>query len=276
MESVALVKLEKGLRKSLEKGLDLIGGFGPIQSQVLIKPNICTLSDETGYSVTNVEVVAALIDLLFKVDGSLSIKIVESDSQSKYAMQAFEKFGYKQMVEGIVNKGFDVSLIDLSRPPLASIEYDGAYSKTLELAEILYEPKYFISVAVSKTHPNTFLTGILKNQFGLLPRKDQGFYHSRIDDVILDLNRFIKPDLCIVDARVGVEGWNGPKTRPLDAVIVGHQPVSVDATMARIMGFQPTQVKHIIDCSKFDLGTLDPIVLGQSIEDVKVEFKAPS
>ncbi|MCK5240035.1 MAG: DUF362 domain-containing protein [Candidatus Thorarchaeota archaeon] len=276
MDSVALVKLENGLGKSLERGLDLIGGFGTLQSQVLIKPNICTISDDTGYSVTNVDVVAALIDYLFKVDDSLSIKIVESDSQSKYAMQAFEKFGYQQMVEEWVDKGSDVSLVDLSRPPLVSIQYDGAYSKTLELAEILYESKYFISVAVSKTHPNTFLTGVLKNQFGLLPRKDQGFYHSRLDDVILDLNRFIKPDLCIVDARVGVEGWNGPKTRPLDALILGYQPVSVDATMARIMGFQPSQVKHIIDCSKFDLGTLDPIVLGQSIEDVKVKFKAPS
>jgi uncharacterized protein (DUF362 family) len=226
--------------------------------------------------VTKIDIVEAVIDLLLEIDETLSIKIIESDSQSKYAMQAFEKFGFSHLAESKVDSGFDVSLVDLSQPPLVTLDFDGAYSKNYDLAEILHTPNYFISVAVSKTHPNTFLTGALKNQFGLLPSKDQGFYHSRLDAVIQDLNRIIKPDLSIIDARVGVEGWNGPKTRPLNALIVGYQPVSVDATMARIMGFQPEQAKHIMDCCTFDLGTLDPVVLGESIEEIEVKFKAPS
>lgn len=275
MGSVALVKCEEDIRKSLEDGLELIGGFGNLQSQVLIKPNICTISDDTGYSVTRIDIVESVIEILFDLDRQLSIKIVESDSQSKFAMEAFEKFGYQTLADKIVDEGYDVSLVDLSAPPLVSIHYDGAYSNTLELSQILYEPKYYISIAVSKTHPQTFVTGSLKNQFGLLPRKDQGHYHSRIDDVIVDLNRFTRPDLCIVDARVGVEGWNGPKTRKLDALIVGHQPVSVDATMARVMGFNPEQVSHLMKSSNYDLGTINPTVLGESIDSVKVRFKAP-
>jgi len=274
-DNVALVRYDGFIKSSLERVLDLLGGFGSLQQKVLVKPNICTISDGTGYSVTKLDIIEAIIELLLTTDESRSIRIIETDSQSKYAMQAFEKFGYTDYVKDMVGRGFDVSISDLSQPPFHTKEIDGAYSKTYELSEILYEPSYYISVAVAKTHQNAFLTGALKNQFGLLPRKDQGFYHSRLDDVIVDLNRIIKPNLSIVDARVGVEGWNGPKTRPLNALIAGYQPVSVDATMARIMGFEPSQAKHIIDCSKHNLGNLNPTILGESIEDVMVKFKAP-
>ncbi|MHA2424140.1 MAG: DUF362 domain-containing protein [Candidatus Thorarchaeota archaeon] len=274
-DEVALVRCDDSIKTALTNAIDLLGGFGDLQSQVLVKPNICTNSDDTGYSVTRVDIVEAVIDLLFERDGGLSIKIIESDSQSKFAMEAFDTFGYSQLVEKMVERGFDVSLVDLSQPPLITFDFDGVYSKSYDLAGILHDPHYFISIAVSKTHPNTFLTGALKNQFGLLPRKDQAFYHKEIDDVLVDLNRLIEPNLSIIDARVGVEGWNGPKTRPLNALIVGYQPVSVDATMARIMGFRPEQAKHIIDCSKYDLGTLDPTIHGLSIEDVQVQFKPP-
>jgi len=275
MDSVALLKYKDSITKTLEESLKLIGGFGSIESTVLIKPNICTISDGTGFSVTDVNVVESVIELILIENEEISIKIVESDSQSKFAETAFEKFGYKQLVKNKEETGFDVSLLDLSRPPLATVEIDDANADTFELAEVLFEPNYFISVAVSKTHENTFLTGALKNQFGLLPRKDQGFYHPTIDDYIVDLNRFVNPDLCIVDARVGVEGWNGPKTREIGCFIMGREPVSVDSTLARIMGFEPEMIPHLIKSSKYNLGTLAPDIVGQNIESVKVKFNPP-
>jgi len=275
MDSVALLKYKDSITKTLEDGLKLIGGFGSMESTVLIKPNICTISDGTGYSVTDVNVVESVIELILKENEEVSIKIVESDSQSKFAEAAFEKFGYKQLVKNKRETGFDVSLVDLSRPPFATVEIDDANADTFELAEVLFEPNYFISVAVSKTHENTFLTGALKNQFGLLPRKDQGFYHPTIDDYIVDLNRFVNPNLSIIDARVGVEGWNGPKTREIGCFIMGRKPVSIDATLARIMGFEPEMIPHLIKSNKYNLGTLSPEIIGQNIESVKVEFSPP-
>ncbi|MGY5875503.1 MAG: DUF362 domain-containing protein [Candidatus Thorarchaeota archaeon] len=276
MDSVSLVKAEGSITKSLEEGLNLIGGFGNLKSPVIVKPNICTISDDTGYSVTDVRVVESIIDIVLREDNALSIKIVESDSESKYAMPAFEKFGYKQLAEDKQREGFDVSLVDLSQPPLVSVKLDGNYFDDLEIHESITKYGYFISVAIAKTHQSAFLTGSLKNQFGLLPRKNQNFYHSDIDDVIVDLNRFVQPNLSIVDARVGVEGWNGPNTRKLDAFILGHQPVSVDATMARIMGFEPERISHLVKSSKFNLGSLDPPIKGQTIDSMRVMFKAPS
>ena len=94
MDSVALVKATQDFEKSLGDGLKLIGGFGTLQSPVVIKPNICTISDGTGYSVTSVKVVEAVVNLLLRENPSLAIRIVESDSQSKWVSEAFDKFGY--------------------------------------------------------------------------------------------------------------------------------------------------------------------------------------
>ena len=272
MDTVALVKHKDSIIASLQKGLELIGGFGPLKSPVLIKPNICTINDGTGYSVTRVETVSALIDILLSVDDKLSIKVIESDSQSKDAGEAFQKFGYSQLCQERQNSGFDVRTSDLSKAPLTELSFHGNYFENPQLPDILVNAGYFISVAIPKTHYLSFVTGVLKNLFGVLPRKDQAFYHSRINEVIVDLARIIRPNLNIVDARVGVEGWNGPKTRKLDAFIVGHGAVSVDSTMARIMGFEPEQVRHIMNTYDFDLGTTNPDVLGESVESVAVKF----
>ena len=275
VNSVALVKCKSSVSKALQEGLAHIGGFGVLDSPVLIKPNLCTISDNTGYSVTRVEVVKSLVELLLQTDENLSIKIVESDSQSKFAEEVFEKFGYKQLCDDMKDSGFDVGTVDLSKDSLMELQFVGDYFENPKLPETVLNAGYFVSVAVPKTHYLSFITGALKNLFGILPRKDQSYYHSRIDDVIVDLARIIRPNLCIIDARVGVERWNGPNTRRLDACIVGHGAVSVDATMARIMGFAPEQIRHIMDSYDYDLGTIDPTVLGESIESIAVKFKPP-
>ncbi len=275
LDSVALVKYENDIRKTLSTGIGLIDGFKNLQSPVLIKPNICTQTDKTGFAVNDVRVVEALIKLILKENQDLSIKIVESDSVSKYADEAFIKFGYRSLEEKMQTSGFDVSLINLSHSPTVEINFKGSYFTNPKLPEILVGSKFLISLAIAKTHFLTFLTGTLKNLFGLLPRKDQTFYHPHINDVIVDINRLIRPSLCIVDARVGLEGWAGPKSRRLDRFIIGRKPVSTDATMARIMGFKPEEVLHLVEAEKYDLGSMNPTVLGEKIEASTVKFNPP-
>jgi uncharacterized protein (DUF362 family) len=275
MTSVALLRFKDSLKSTLSAGLNLIGGFSNLKSPILIKPNICTISDGTGSSVTDVNVVEAIARLFLEDDQGLAIKIVESDSQSKYAEEAFEKFGYGNLERAMKKEGFDVSLVNLSKSPLVKADFKGRYFNRPELPELLVDPHCFVTVAAAKTHYLTTITGALKNQFGVLPRKDQSFYHPNIDDVVIDLNNLLQPDLCIVDARVAVEGWNGPRTKRLDAFIMGRKPASVDATMARIIGLKPSEIRHVLESTKLGLGNIDPIVLGETIESVQVAFNLP-
>ena len=275
MDSVALVKYKQDVQRTLEEGLNLLSGFGNLKSPVLMKPNLCTIKDGTGYSVTNIEVVKTIVDLLFEQDSKLSIKIIESDSQSKNAQECFDKFGYTEFCERKQDSGFDVSTVDLSHIPLVKISFEGEYFKNPELPDILTKPHYFISVAVAKTHGLSYITGVLKNLFGVLPRKDMSVYHKQIHEIITDLARILRPELNIVDARVGVEDWNGPKKHRIGSFILGRQPVSVDATMTRIFELEPLDVGHLVKSSKHNLGVLDPLVIGESIEDVSVKFSPP-
>jgi len=272
VKTIALVKYKDSVSQTLREGLELIGGFGALESPILVKPNICTINDGTGYSCTRIETVNALIELLLETDEKLSIKIIESDSQSKFAEEAFQKFGYSKFCDDMQSSGYDVTTVDLSKASLISLSFLGDYFENPELPEILFSAGYFVSVAIPKTHYLSFVTGVLKNLFGVLPRKDQSFYHPKINEVIVDLARIIRPNLNIVDARVSVEGWNGPKTRKLDAFIVGRGAVSVDSTMARIMGFKPEQVRHVVESNDYDLGSMTPTVMGESIEEIAVKF----
>jgi len=273
---VALVKYEGDVGKALEEGIELLGGFKVLKSPFVIKPNICAGVDKTGFAVTDVKVVEALINLVLKEDRNLSIRIVESDSESKFADEAFEKFGYNNLEGKMRKSGVDVSLVNLSHSHTVPVKLDGLYFKNPELPNLITKPGYFVSIAVAKTHYLTFITGTLKNLFGLLPRKDQSFYHANINEVIVDLNRLVRPDLCIVDARVGLEGWEGPKTRRLNAFILGRKPVSVDATMARVMGFELERIRHVVEAEKHGLGSLNPKILGKSLKSTTVKFNPSS
>jgi len=46
--------------------------------------------------------------------------------------------------------------------------------------------------------------------------------------------------------------------------------------MARVMGFQPERIRHLVEAERYGLGILDPKVLGESVQSTAVEFKPPS
>ena len=276
MDTVALLKCKENFEETLAEALELIGGFGELGSPLILKPNICTGNDHTGCANVKLEVVEALVNHILKEKADITLKIVESDSMSKYADNAFEKYGYKAYVEKLSSQGVNVSLYNLSNSQLSKFSYDGYYFKDPELPSILKDPGYIASVALAKTHGLTMITGALKNLFGLLPRKDQAFYHPDIHEVILDLNRMFRSSLCLIDGRVGLEGVINGNPKHLGCIILGRNPVSVDATLARVMGFNPERIRHIVEAEKHGLGSIHPKIVGDDLESHLVKFRIPS
>jgi len=275
MDTVALVGCRDDFGEALGEAIALIGGLGELGSPLILKPNICTGNDHTGCANVKVEAVEALVDHILEGDGDVEVRIVESDSMSKYADRAFERYGYRAYVERLRGRGVNVSLVNLSKSPLTRFDYEGRYFKRPELPGPLGDAGGFVSVALAKTHSLTWVTGALKNMFGLLPRKDQGFYHPEIHEVILDLNMMFRSGLCLIDGRMGLEGVISGNPCRLGCIILGRNPVSVDATMARVMGFDPGRIRHIVEAGRHGLGSLDPVVVGDDLESLMVEFKKP-
>ncbi len=275
MSGVALVHYDGDMKRALTEAVKLIGGFGALSSPVIIKPNLCADVDVTGVATTRVQTVEALLHLLLEQDGALAVRIVESDSESKDAEAAFQKLGFTQLAARFTAAGFDVALVNLSQEPTAVVAWDGLYFKQPRLPTVLAEAGYVISLAVPKTHSLTYVTGVMKNLFGLLPRKDQAAYHPQIHEVIVDLNRLIRPDLGVIDAVWGLEGVLRGRPRRVDVVLAGRQPLAVDATMARVMGFDPERIRHLAMAVPYDLGLLRPPILGMPLAAATVPFDPP-
>jgi uncharacterized protein (DUF362 family) len=275
MDTVALLKIHGSFEETLREAIRLMGGLKGLESPLILKPNICTGNDHTDCANTKVEVIEALVDEIIRENEDVEIRMVESDSMSKYADKAFDRYGYKDYVDRKNSQGVTISLTNLSKSKLTEFNFEGAYFKNPKLPGILEDAGTIVSVALAKTHSLTMITGALKNLFGFLPRKDQAFYHSNIHEVILDLNNMFRSSLCLIDGRMGLEGVISGKPKSLGCIILGRNPVSVDAVMARVMGFEPEKIRHIIEAEKIGLGSMNPKIVGEKVEDCRVEFKTP-
>jgi uncharacterized protein (DUF362 family) len=109
-----------------------------------------------------------------------------------------------------------------------------------------------VSMPKMKTHHWAGVTLSLKNMFGIVPGSCYGWpknilHWAGISKSILDINSAVRPHFAIVDGIVGMEG-NGPTQgtpKPSGLLVLGDDPVAVDATCARIMGLKPERIDYL-------------------------------
>jgi uncharacterized protein (DUF362 family) len=230
--------------------------------------------DSSGGATTSLQVIRVLIDYLLEKNKRLEIKIVESDSFKKNVEKAFSNLGYYELEKEYQNRRYRISIINLTKEPTVTLHFNGLYFKTVRIPKVVLKG-FFISVAKAKTHEMTHITGVLKNQFGCLPEKEKHVHHRHINEAIVDINRIVKPNLCIIDGIIGMEGVFYGNLKKLGVLICGYNAVATDATLARVMGFDPLKIKHIALSERYGLGTLNPIILGEKIESVAIKFRKP-
>ncbi|MCK4898120.1 MAG: DUF362 domain-containing protein, partial [Anaerolineales bacterium] len=137
MDTVALLKIRGSFEETLREAIRLIGGLKELESPLIIKPNICAGNDHTNCANTKVEVIETLVEEILRENEDIEIRMVESDSMSKYADKAFERYGYKEYVDRKRSQGVNISLTNLSKSPLTEYKFEGAYFKNPELPVIL-------------------------------------------------------------------------------------------------------------------------------------------
>ena len=104
----------------------------------------------------------------------------------------------------------------------------------LEVSCMAFDYDFIISLPVLKSHSICSLTGALKNGIGYLTRAEKSRLHWRRDvhQVIVVLNRFIKPHLHIVDAVETMVNTNevrhGGRPRELGYMLAGLDSLSLD------------------------------------------------
>jgi uncharacterized protein (DUF362 family) len=154
---------------------------------------------------------------------------------------------------------------------------NGETLKSITVSRLVTESAV-ISAAKLKTHINTTVTLGMKNMFGLLPDKFKGKYHMKgISKVVVDINTVLKPALTVIDGFVGMEGQGPIDGTPvqMNLIIAGRDVVATDATAARVMGFNPYEIKHIRRAFEKGLGSSEAQIVGEKLETVTRAFKRP-
>jgi uncharacterized protein (DUF362 family) len=240
--------------------------------RVVLKPNLVEYHRDKVIN-THPHVVAAAVELCRR-EGAAEVIVAEGPGHWRNVEYLVQASGL-----GDVLRHYKVPFIDLNHDePLKSLNLGGLtgleflyLSRTVATADVL------ISLPKLKTHHWAGATLSLKNLFGTLPGICYGWpkneLHWRgIDNSIVDIALTRTPDLAIVDGIIGMEG-DGPingTPKPFGALVMGCDPLAVDATCCRLMGLRPERVGYLVMGHRKKLGLFREEEIGQHGEAIAV------
>ena len=243
---------------------------------VLLKPNLVGL-DPHGIVNTHPAVIAAARETFLRL-GADKVFIGDGPATERDTIAVLESLKLREYVGPLSGIFVDLNLDDVERVRLKT---HASRLKELYLPKTVLGVDFLVSLPKLKTHHWAGVTLSLKNMFGVVPGGCYGWpknvlHWAGIDNSVLDINATVRPDFAIVDGIVGMEG-NGPiqgMPKPCGVLILGDDPVAVDATGARVMGLLPEKIRYIAQASTL-LGHIDPDKihqLGETIASVRTPF----
>jgi uncharacterized protein (DUF362 family) len=237
--------------------------------RVILKPNLVEF-DRSRAINTHPALVAAAAEAL-RGQGAARVTVAEGPGHrrdTEYLLTATGLFDHLRDV--------GVPFVDLNHDDVRRVRLATTFMGLTDLAlpVALLEADLVVSMPKLKTHHWAGMTASLKNHFGVVPGAVYGWpknlLHFRgIENSILDLASTVRPGLAIVDAVVGMEG-DGPimgRSRTMGCVVIGEDPVSVDATCARLMGLRPSAIGYLRQAGEF-LGNLSESAIRQQGEPI--------
>jgi len=132
-----------------------------------------------------------------------------------------------------------------------------------------------------KTHVFTEMTGAMKNAFGGLLHLKRHWTHSVIHETLVDLltiQKEIHPGIfAVMDGTISGDG-PGPRAmrlRVTNLMLASRDQVAIDATAARLMGFDPLTIRFIRLAHEAGLGKGDPReidLVGDDVSNVNLHY----
>ncbi len=165
------------------------------------------------------------------------------------------------------------------RPKANMLVLNQIFPKGILLPKIIFH-KPLISLCTLKSHVFTTTTGSIKNYFGML-NTNRHHCHRRIHQAIIDLLQIQKelhPNI-VASMDGSVVGYGpGPRAmswRPANLILASTDEVALDATAARIIGFNPSEIEYLSLGQKLGLGTFNDVkIVGlNSLPNLKVGIK---
>ena len=233
-------------RRALEEALGPLGGLDWVKQgmRVAVKANLVAPMKPESAATTHPALLSALADML--TERGAAVVIGDSPGgpfSGAYLSHVYAACGLKSLVRPGVELNGDFSERQVEYP-------EGLQAKRFAATGYLLEADAVINFCKLKAHGMMGMSAAVKNLFGMIPGTLKPEYHYRYPnerdfaDMLIDLNGFLKPRLCLVDAVVAMEG-NGPtagRPRKVGALLAGTDPYKLDLACAVLLGLKKENV----------------------------------
>lgn len=251
------------------------------KKKVLIKPNFVSVSNQLA--ATHVDAVRAVLDIISRF---YSGEIVVGEGPGYLLPGTFSS-----LKSALVNfdflklqKHYNIVFLDLNKDDSVEINVTLPQQQPTKfnVSKTVVESDYRISVAIPKTHDNVITTLTTKNiVVGSLIGCEKMKIHQgpkAINLYIAALAKKVMPNLGVIDGFQGMEGRGpcGGDLVDLRVAAASIFPVSLDAVMSAIMGFNSLDIGYLYHLSKWGVGVADLSgigIIGLPIMRVKRKFK---
>lgn len=280
-EQKSVVAITKGGRweakRLIKEGLELMGGINKVVRRgdvVFLKPNLGYVTPEgmpPWTCTTDYMVLVGLTELFLEAGAK---KVITGDGCGHWVdgEWQFKQTGVKDAVE---KAGGEVCYFDKADYVLRKVP-GGVILREQWVPKICLDVDVIVNVPkVKPTRLGTFTLGY-KNMFGCVPVDERIPWH-RIPEMfylLVDLFKLLTPTLTVMDGLVSQEGPGPRYGIPVEwgVVIMGKDPVAVEAVTMLAVGHQPYEQSVLPIAAKAGQGTMDINkidIRGQTIEAVR-------
>ena len=248
------------VRAALEKVIAATGGLDWVKPgmRVGVKLNLCAARKPEQAATTHPVMAAELTRML--VERGAHVVLGDSPGEpftapvinrlySVCGMEAAERAG------GELNRDFGHH---------TAVFPEAVTIKSFEYCDWLRDCDEIISFCKLKSHGLMGMTAAVKNLYGCIPGTVKSEYHFRYPDpaafvnMLVDLNEFVRPRLCLCDAAEIMEG-NGPTQgtpRHMGLLLGGTDPYELDRLCAWLLGVREEEIPYLTAAK--NRGLLDP------------------
>jgi len=249
------------------------------KKKILVKPNFVSVHRQLA--ATHVDAVRAILDIISKY---YSGKIIIGEGPS-----------FSRLKEGLVNfnflklqRDYNVDFVDLNEDDSVEIEIADPHVglNKFHISKLVVDSDYRISVALPKTHDCVITTLAIKNMVvgslgGRNTTNEKWKIHQGpkvMNFLLAKLALKVMPHLGVIDGFQGMEGRGPTGGDPVDLKVAAASsfPVSLDAVMNVVMGFNPFDIGYLYYLNEWDAGTIDVNeieVIGVPVESVMRKFR---
>jgi len=242
--------------RMLARGIAEAGGWGQWirpASTVTLKPNVAWASLPEQGGNTDPRLVAAGLAAVREA-GAKRINMPENPCSP--AERSFSMSGIGEVAKAA---GANLYVPDRPKHFRETALPMGKVLTNADIAVDVLDCDCLINMPVAKSHGGAKMTGAMKNWMGSV--KDRGFWHQNdLHQCIADFSTFIRPAINIVDATriMLTKGPRGPgKLAFPGQLVLGLDAVAVDAYLATLFEFQPTDIPYIRMAHEMGIGCGD-------------------